>query len=365
MDEHIIAIRNGIKTGRFVNEAAISHGVVLRILHALGWPIYDTDIVAPEYSLAGRRVDYALCHPRGKPVAFVEAKHPGQSSEGDRQLFEYAFHQGVPMAILTDGQEWHFFLPAEQGDYGERRVYKLDILERQPAESIDRLKRYLDFRAVSSGEALEAARRDYRDVAKEREIQATLPEAWTKLVDDADDLLLELVADKVESLCGYKPEPDMVATFLADRLRLTTSSSQLVSVPLNSAVVRQPRTALQPPSQDLPASIGFTLEERVHRARNARDVLVKVLQALADRDPSFLERFAALPKHGRTRRYVGRSREELYPGRPDLARDHAIELRPGWWVGVNLSRPAIERVIEMACQVADLRYGIDVRVHLG
>jgi hypothetical protein len=39
------------------------------------------------------------------------------------------------MAVLTDGQEWHFFLPTEQGDYGERRVYKLDLLERDPQEA--------------------------------------------------------------------------------------------------------------------------------------------------------------------------------------------------------------------------------------
>jgi len=53
---------------------------------------------------------------------FIEVKQVGQSDGGERQLFEYAFHRGVPMAILTDGQEWHFFLPAKQGDYGDRRV---------------------------------------------------------------------------------------------------------------------------------------------------------------------------------------------------------------------------------------------------
>jgi predicted type IV restriction endonuclease len=121
-------IREAIRVGRFTNEAAVSQGVVLRILHALSWPTYDTQIVSPEYSVEGRRVDFALCHPAGKPAVFIEVKGVGQSdATGERQLFEYAFHKGVPMAILTDGQEWQFFLPAEQGDYGERRVYKLDI----------------------------------------------------------------------------------------------------------------------------------------------------------------------------------------------------------------------------------------------
>ena len=72
-------------------------------------------------------MDYALCHPPREPLVMVEVKQIGQSKGADHQLFEYAFHKGVPMAVLTDGQEWHFFLPTEQGDYGERRVYKLDL----------------------------------------------------------------------------------------------------------------------------------------------------------------------------------------------------------------------------------------------
>ncbi len=187
MKEHFLAIQDGLRAGRFINEAAVSQGIVLRILHALSWPAYDTDIVSPEYSVEGRRVDYALCHPRGKPIVFIEVKQVGQSTGADRQLFEYAFHRGVPMAILTDGQEWHFFLPGEQGDYGERRVYKLDILERDPDESVARLRRYLDYRAVCSGEAIEAAKKDYRNIARERQIQAALPKAWTKLVGEADE----------------------------------------------------------------------------------------------------------------------------------------------------------------------------------
>ena len=364
MKEHLLAIREGIKAGRFVNEAAVSQGIVLRILHALSWPTYDTQIVSPEYSVEGRRVDYALCHPPRKPMVFIEVKQVGQSSGGDHQLFEYAYRRGVPMAVLTDGREWHFFLPGEQGDYGERRVYKLDILERDPDESVDRLKRYLDYRATRAGEAIEAARKDYSDVAKERQIQETLPDAWTKLLEDGDERLLESLADRVESLCGYKPDLDTVASFLTERVQLRVPSAQPATVPSFPAAPRQLTTSAPPVRQNAPESHGFTLHGQEYRARNAQDVLVKVLQQLAERDSTFLERFAALPKHGRTRRYVARSREELYPGSPHLY-GHSREIRPGWWVGINLSTPAVERVIRMACEVAGLRHGTDLRADLG
>ena len=125
-------IQSRLKTGRFTNEASISQGAVLPILHALEWPIFDAQVVCPEYTLENRRVDYALCHQVRRPEVFIEVKQVGQSEGADRQLFEYAFHAGVPLAILTTGQEWHFYLPAELGTYQERRVYRLDLLEREP-----------------------------------------------------------------------------------------------------------------------------------------------------------------------------------------------------------------------------------------
>jgi hypothetical protein len=127
-----------------------------------------------------------------------------------------------------------------------------------------------------------------------------------------------------------------------------------------------PRTPTPPvvPAPGL-SVIGFSLDGRQLPARNARDVLVKVFETLAARDNSFLERFAALPRHGRTRRYLARTPEELYPGRADLARDHSAKLNSGWYLGTNVSRAAIERIIEMACDVAHLRFGHDLLVNLG
>lgn len=245
MEQEIESIRDGIKSGRFSNEASVSQGIVLRLLHGLGWPSYDTDSVWPEYSLGGRRVDYALCSPPGKPIAFIEVKQIGQSDGAERQLFEYAFHIGVPMVILTDGQEWNFFLPGEQGDYGERRFYKLDIVERDVGECVKRLERYLLHSAVASGAAIQAAREDYRNVSKDRQM------------------------------------------------------------------------------------------------------------------------LAALPKHGRTRRYLARAADDLYYERPDLVGEYSEKLDSGWWMSTNHSKHTIGTIIAMACDVAQLAYGRDLVAHLG
>lgn len=76
--------------------------IVQRLLNTLGWLVYDIEGVASEYSLGGRRVDYALCYPLREPLVMVEVKQIGQSKGADHQLFEYAFHKGVPTAVLPD-----------------------------------------------------------------------------------------------------------------------------------------------------------------------------------------------------------------------------------------------------------------------
>jgi hypothetical protein len=383
VEQEIEGIRAGIKAGRFSNEASVSQGIVLRLLNALGWPTYDTDAVWPEYSLSGKRVDYALCSPPSKPIAFIEVKQIGQSDGAERQLFEYAFHIGVPMAILTDGREWNFFLPGEQGDYGERRVYKLDIVDRDTKECVERLERYLRHSAVASGAAIQAARDDYRNVSKDRQMLAALPKAWSQLIADEDDLLLEIVADRVESLCGFKPDPDMVAHFLKESVasraaqpfaqRANGQSTPRLSEPMptstvdviESAVVPAQRHALASRATTSSGQIGFSFEGQFHPSRNAIDTLRQVFELFIKRDPTFNDRFAGLPKHGRTRRYLARDANELYQDRPDLVREASIKLDSGWWMSTNHSKQTIGTIIAMACDVAQVTYGQDLVAQLG
>jgi hypothetical protein len=375
IEKEITSIRSGIKAGRFSNEAAVCQGIVPRLLNALGWPAYDTDAVWPEYSLGNRRVDYALCSPPGKPIAFIEVKQLGQSDGAERQLFEYAFHIGVPMAILTDGQEWNFFLPGEQGDYGERRVYKLDIAERDIGECVDRLERYLLHSAVASGTAIQAARDDYRNVSKDRQMHAALPKAWSHLVADEDGMLLEIVADKVESLCGFKPDPDVVAGFLkkfvsgraepALQPRNAQNAARLTEPTRPNAAAQRVVAAQVPREPAVSHQIGFAFEGQFYACRNAIDTLKQIFDLLIKRDPTFAERFAGLPKHGRTRRYLAKTANDLYYERPDLVSEFSEWLDAGWWMSTNHSKQTIGKIIEMACDVAQIGFGRDLIAHLG
>ena len=138
-------VREDIRKGRLNNEAAVTQGSILPILAALNWPIFDTSVVSPQPSIEGKHGDLALRDTRGRTSVLIEAKAIGKTEGADRQLFEYAFHQGIPFLVLTDGQEWSLYLPSEQGTYQERRLNKIDLLERDPEESARLLERYLSY----------------------------------------------------------------------------------------------------------------------------------------------------------------------------------------------------------------------------
>ena len=100
-----------------------------------------------------------------------------------------------------------------------------------------------------------------------------------------------------------------------------------------------------------------TIFEKTFAVRTKQDVLAAVLNALQRRDRGFLGRFA--DERGRTRRFVARSREALYPGSSHLA-GYARDIGDGWWMATNFSERDIERAITKACATAGAGYGTDV-----
>ena len=215
LKEHIDDICNRLRRKEFTLERQVTDGIVRRLLNVLSWDVYDMTVVTSEYSVENRRVDLALCNPPSKPLVFIEVKLVGQiDQEAERQLLEYAFYQGVPVAVLTDGKEWHFFYPSGFGDFKERRVYKLDLIEMDSGEGAERLRKYLNYESICTGEAIKAIEDDYREIAKQRRIEASFPEAWIKLMQEEHMSLIEVVAKKTESLCGDKPSGNQVLNFL-------------------------------------------------------------------------------------------------------------------------------------------------------
>jgi predicted type IV restriction endonuclease len=244
LESALESIAKNLKVNAYPNEQTISTGIVLRVLSALGWDHYNPAVVWQEYNCGPSRVDFALCFPEKKPAVFVEVKQPGLYLGADKQLFEYAFHQGVPFAVLCDGKTWGFYLPAEQGSYEERRVYKLDLLERTPKEAAEKLIRFLDFERTKLGKAIADAKADHQDQNRRVLSKQTIPKAWHELVEGEDPSIVEKIASEVEAKCGVRPVVDDVMEFLHG-----------LGVPkLTHAPAPQPPTPKQAKPQSLPTT---------------------------------------------------------------------------------------------------------------
>jgi hypothetical protein len=362
LDTTLADIIARLRQGRFPNEQAVSQGIVLRVLQELDWDIYDTTLVWPEFQTGEGRADFALCHPPSKPAEFIEVKPPGKAEDGVRQALEYAFHTGVPFIVLTDGRTWSFYLPAEQGSYEDRRVYKLDLFERPPTEAAETLRHYLARVRVESGEALEAARKEYRSRNRRTQACAAIPEAWRELVEKGNEDLVDMLASAVESKAGVRPEDNDVAEFLAGLGRpvILETTRDMTGPPAGP----EPHRPGGPHNgREATRSGKLILRGKAYPYHNAKDAMVIVLRELADGDPTFFERCSQHPDaQGRKRRYIARTPEELYPDREDL-RDMRESLPGGWLVATNLNNVLKKTIIRLATEVAGLTFGKDVIVN--
>lgn len=350
-----------LRQGRFPSEQAISQGIVLRVLQELGWNTWDTAAVWPEYQTGEGRADFALCHPPLKPVMFIEVKQPGKAEDAVRQALEYAFHGGVPFVVLTDGRTWSFYLPAEQGSYEDRRVYKLDLYQRPAAEAALALRRYLDCASVQSGAALETARTEYRSRSRQSQARDAIPGAWRELVEKGDEMLVEILTSAVESRAGVRPDADDVAEYLAGLGKVHTPGT--MQPEQAGTTSGGPSTVLRSPSSSARRGQLVVLG-KTYAYQNAKDAMVIVLRELATRDPTFLERCSQHPDaQGRKRRYIARTPEGLYPDREDL-REMRDVLPGGWLVATNLNNILKNTILRLAAKVAGLEFGKDIVVEL-
>ena len=185
----------------------------------------------PEYTVEGRRVDYALCHPASKPRIFIEVK----ASRQERQCRTSAIRIRLPSGRSTGSPDRRtrvelFPTRLETGSYDERRTIQARSRPRAMTSptSVQRLQRYLRYEAVCSEEAFLAAQEDYRGIAREREIQEALPKAWVKLVAEEDAYsALRWSPHALRNCADHRPVSDTVARFLQDTVQPRLGSSRL------------------------------------------------------------------------------------------------------------------------------------------
>ena len=297
------------------NEATTRFQAVDPILMGLGWPRND---IVPEYTVRGGKVAYCL-RGNGRSLVLIEARRAGDDLAGHQEmLLRCALDEDTPLAALTDGLTWLLYLTRADGDWEQRRFARIDLRPQDAASAAAHLGRFLGKDNVTGGGAVEAARREIDDRERERRVRAALEATWRQVLGDPDGLLIDLVAEAVETEAGHRPDRETVHRFLLGKI-----DKEPVALPQRTD--RTGRTL--PPDADFtglhPAA--FRLDGGRHETANWRAVLSGVCELLVAE--AGLRRFAeaVTPLRGKKRAYFSRDRDLLRMAIPIAGGDFFIE----------------------------------------
>lgn len=236
-------IKDGLANSIYKNETAVSQSIVRRLIGLLGWDIDNPAIVYPEYNCGmNGRVDYALLNESGRPLVLIEVKAIGLIDDGvTEQLVRYAYGTGVPIIILTDGKEWHFFYAAAGNvPMSERRFYKIDLFDRNSDDIYNEMQKYIGKSSVMRGDAAISAEETYKNSSIKRKARASLAPAFKQLVETEDDGLCKIVSEKVADISGVLPEKTAVFDYLKNLINGADAKPTIINQ------VSQPQRKAQP-----------------------------------------------------------------------------------------------------------------------
>ena len=297
------------------DEASTKQALILPILYSLDWDFFNIDEVQPEYPVEGQKVDYALKHGDFVKV-FIEVKRIGEDLENHQeQLLNYAFKRGVHLAVLTNGISWWFYLPLKEGSWEQRKFYSIDLYDQSSNEIAQRFVDFLSKESCISGQNVRNAESLYKTNQKQQILDRTLPVALEKLFEEPDENFIELVAEKTEKICGYRPDLEQVERFVASHYRKTVQLSNPVGIKQKSVTkpkiveIPKPRVAGRHDQYANTKIAFFTLFGQTYPVKTYTDLLMQVCSIVFQMHRSNFE--VVLSLQGRKRPYFSKNPNEL------------------------------------------------------
>lgn len=129
MKEQINQIKTTLSmSGSIKNEEATKIALILPMLKALGWDVYNPNEVTPEQTNRfGKRVDLVL-KTEGKEIMLVECKSIHENlTNHNEQLYDYFTKSDAKVAVLTNGVKYWFYTDS----------VSVNLMDREPFLRID------------------------------------------------------------------------------------------------------------------------------------------------------------------------------------------------------------------------------------
>jgi len=356
LEEVIQAIRIKLEKG-FPNEAAVSQGAVLPILQACGWNTHDTDEVPPQYGTQDKeRVDYALLI-GDKPLIFIEVKHRLDNDrsldKGIEQVFKYAYDEGVPVAILTDGDAWFFYWPAATEQRAQRLAQAIQLTRTEPTEAATILRKYLQ-------KSPDLSRTRLRKIIEEAFHVNKLPSLLEEIFQNPTDELVELI-EGIAKQRDIDVGKEQIRAFLPQWLKkYKPSDSSPSSSAMPSNTPSTPHASGAPPLSSPPTDLGYYYRGTFYPASGKKDIYVEIIGRLMQDFPDFADRFSK-ESVGDTRYYLFRKSEkdqlpeEMRKYYEQNSRQYR-EIEQDWLVLADLNDDNKRRKLRQAAEIAGLPF---------
>ncbi len=268
-----------------LNEAQTAQAIILRLLQALGWNIWNPyEVIAQDASAKGYRPDYILSV-QNTPLIVLEVKALDRTptNEDRTQVVNYANAQNIRWAILTTGKQWEFFDNTLQAKAPDKRSLLFELDNPSSSRYLERtLKR--DF--WETKEAPSKLARIVEDIRKEIETQQSLTQIEHKLravLDEGYQRNEKGLRKAIEKELNVNEQELALAHF--DRLvhRLLGVATPLASsLPPFLTVFRQALTRHtgSPAEADHPSLRIWLNEEPIYTIRSWRDFYASLVEAL-------------------------------------------------------------------------------------
>lgn len=180
-------IKNKLSNSRFQNEEHVRLSLVARILHLLGWDIWNPSEVNTEFVTAPdedrTKVDVALFAYPNYPSVLIEVKAVGKMvgtnvlSGIELQMRNYNRDITAPFSIITDGREWRFYYVKGEGTFSQKLFQKLDLISDNAFHLEQKLEVSLSRGEIVNGNAEKIAKQKLRVTQKQVVMSESLSEA--------------------------------------------------------------------------------------------------------------------------------------------------------------------------------------------
>lgn len=253
--------------------ASIKQAIVLKMLSLLDWDPFDMDEIQPEYDVKDGKIDFALTHD-GMPKVFLGVKKEIKDIEASKaQFLDWAVQCKVPIAVMTNGFSWRFFLSLMDGSTEDKRVGALEIRDEAAKDVKKAFSDFLSKKNVFSDRALKIAEEIYNKRKKALIIEEHLPRAWQKILNEPEKWLGGIISEVTEKLCGITPDKEAVEAFIASTIKGNADRPPFKeSTPSKNQKGRK--------DYEGKSVTSFTLEGKGYKVEAWKDLLLKVCEIM-------------------------------------------------------------------------------------